>query len=547
MSKFPVPKVQWFIAASMSTLLCACGGGSDGATSASTSNSSGSGSGIATAPGTTDVLTYHNDSMRTGQNLTETVLTPTNVNSTSFGLLKTLAADGLVDATPLVASAVTIGTTAHTVIYVATENDTVYAYDADTFALLAQASMLASGESASTYASPSCSQVTPKIGITATPVIDRSVGPNGTLFVVAMSEDASGHNYQRVHALDLTTLADRVAPVTIAATHAGTGANSTGGVLTFDPKQYKERSALVVSGGQLYTSWASNCDIDPYNSWIMAFSESTLAQTQILNLTPNGTRGAIWNTGGVLADSAGALYALLGNGTYDASQDYGNAAVKLTSTGSALTVADYFTPSNTVTESASDLDFGSGSPMLLPDQTDASGATRQLMFAAGKDGFIFLLDRTNLGKFSASGNQVYQQISGALSAGLFSAPAYFNGSLYVGGVNAPLYAYTLAGAMLPNSASSQSAQVFSRPGTSPSVSANGTTNGIVWAVQSAPGAAAVLHAYNPANLAVEYYNSTQAANGRDSFGNGNKFITPVIADGRVFVGTPAGVAVFGLL
>jgi len=412
--------------------------------------------------------------------------------------------------------------------------------------VLAQASMLATGETASTFATGSCHQVFPKVGITATPVIDRSAGPNGTLFLIAMSQDASGNNFHRVHALDLITLVDRFTPVTIQATAAGSGGNSAGGVLTFDPKQYKERSALLLSGGQLYTSWASNCDIDPYNSWIMAFSESTLARTQVINLTPNGSRGAIWNAGGVLADSAGALYVLLGNGSYDANQDYGNAAVKLTTTGSALTVADYFTPTNTVAESASDLDFGSGSPMLLPDQTDASGIAHQLMFAAGKDGIAFLLDRTNLGKFNASVNQVYQQIPGALSGGLYSAPAYFNGSLYVSGNGTPLYAYTLSNAMLSSAPSSQSAQVYSYPGTSPAVSANGTTNGIVWTVQSATSAAAVLHAYNPTNLAVEYYNSTQMA-ARDGFGNGNKFITPVIANGKVFVDTPAGVAVFGLL
>jgi hypothetical protein len=483
--------------------------------------------------------------MRTGQYLAESVLTPAKVNSASFGLRTILPADGLVDAAPLVASAVSIAGSLHNVVYVATENDTVYAYDADTFALLAQASMLAAGETPNT--SQSCSQVAPKIGITATPVIDRSAGPNGTLFLIAMSQDSAGSLHHRLHALDLTTLADRIAPVTIAATAAGSGPNSTSGMLTLDPKQYKERGALLLSAGQLYTSWASNCDVAPYNGWIIAYSESTLAQTQVLNLTPNGSKGAIWNAGGVTADSTGVLYAVLGNGTFDTQQDYGNAAVKMTTSGSALAVADYFTPTNSVSESAADIDFGSGSPMVLPDQIDASGITRQLLFAAGKDGILFLLDRTNLGKFNASANQVYQQITGALSGGLYSAPAYFNGSLYVGGNGDALYAYTFNHATLPASPTSQSTQVFAYPGTSPAISANGTAGAIVWAVQSAPGASAVLHAFNPANLAVEYYNSAQAAGGRDSFGTGNKFITPVIANGEVFVGTTSGVAVFGLL
>jgi hypothetical protein len=544
MSKY---SVRWLVAVSLTALVSACGG-SGNSSSVSAAASPGSSSSGSTAAGTgtpTDVLTYHNDAMRTGQNLTETVLTPANVNSTSFGLLKILAADGLVDATPLAVSAVSISGTTHNIVYIATENDSVYAYDADTFKLLSQVSMLPSGETPNT--SQGCTQVSPKIGITSTPVIDRSAGPNGTLFLVAMSQDSSGHFFHRLHALDLATLADRMTPVVVQATAPGNGPFSASGVLTLNPVQYKERSALLLSGGQLYTSWASNCDQNPYTSWIIAYSESSLAQTQVLNLTPNGDAGAIWNAGGVMADSSGALYAVLGNGTFDSQQDYGNAAVKLTTTGSALTVADYFTPSNSVAESASDVDFGSGSPMLLPDQMDASGVAHQLMFAAGKDGFVFLLDRTNMGKFSAGGNQVYQQIGGALPGGTFSAPAYFNGSLYVSGIGGALYAYTFSNAMLSSSPTSVSSETFQYPGTSPAVSANGTTNAIVWAIQSAPGAAAVLHAYNPANLAVEYYSSAQAANGRDGFGTGNKYITPVIANGKVFVGTPTGVAVFGLL
>ena len=492
------------------------------------------------------MLTYHNDSMRTGQNLTEAVLNPTNVNSSSFGLLHTFAADGGVDAAPLVVSNLSISGSVHTVVYIATENDTVYAYDVNSFALLAQASLLGSGES--TAPPPAgCTQVTPKIGITSTPVIDRTAGPNGTLFVVAMSQDSSGNAIHRLHALDLTTLADRMTPATIQATYPGNGPYGSGGVLTLDAKQYKERGALLLSGGQIYTAWASNCDFAPYNSWVISYGESSLNPTQVLNLTPNGVQGAIWNVGGLLADAGGSIYALIANGTYDSQQDYGNAAVRLASTGTTLTVADYFTPTNSVSLSAQDLDFGSGSPLLLPDQFDAAGTAHQLMFPAGKDGNIFLLDRTKLGSFNANANQVYQQLTGALAHGLFSAPAYFNGVVYVGGVNAPLAAFTVSNAQLSTTPSSQSAKQFSYPGTSPAVSANGTSNAIVWALESSAGSAAVLHAYNPANLATEYYNSTQAAGGRDGFGNGNKFITPVIAYGTVFVGTPNGVAVFGLL
>jgi hypothetical protein len=534
------------IAGTLAAALGACSSSGGGAAPAVATTSGTSGAGIiGGSNGTlTDVLTYHNDAMRTGQNLSETVLTPGNVNSHSFGLLSILPADSVVDATPLLVSNLSIGGSMHDVVYVATENDTVYAYDLNTYAQLAKLSLLGSGETAASITG-GCTQVIPQVGITSTPVIDRSAGPNGTLFVIAMSQDSAGNTVHRLHALDLTTLQDRMPAVAIAATYPGSGPNSSGGIVTFSSRQYKERGALLLSGGQIYTAWASNCDLPLYNSWVMAYSES-LVQMQVINLTPNGSQGAIWNAGGLLLDSGGSFYALLGNGTFDGNPDYGNALVRLTSTGTSLTVADYFTPLNTATESAEDLDFGSGSPMIIPDQTDTAGTVHQLLFAAGKDSNAYLLDRTNLGKFSSSANQVFQEVPGALPGGVWSAPAYYNGSIYLASQGAPLFAFTLSGAMLPSSPSSRSATAYAYPGASPAVSANGSSNGIVWAVEGAAGSPAVLHAYNPANLAVEYYNSTQAPDGRDTFGAGNKFMTPVIADGRVLVGTPSGVAVFGV-
>jgi chitodextrinase len=503
---------------------------------------------------TTDVLTYHNDTMRTGQNLTEYTLTPANVSSATFGLLKILQADDPVDATPLIASQVTIGGSLHNVVYVATEHDTVYAYDADNFALLAQVSLLGSGESPSD--TRGCNGVEPEIGITATPAIDRSVGANGTLFVVAMSKDASGNYHHRLHALDLATLADNVPPVLIQATSAGSGVNSSNGIQTFQPGQYKERGALLAANSQIYTVWASNCDYVQYNGWIMAYNEATLAQTAALDYTPNGQDGAIWNVAGLAADSAGALYGLAGNGTFDTTltssgfptlADYGNTALKLTATSSSLTVADYYAAPNTVAESNNDSDLGSGSPLLLPDQTDVNGTTRHLLVGGGKDSNLLLLDRDNMGKFNATTSQGYQTIRSALPNGLYSAPAYFNGSVYIANNGGSLKAFPLVQALLVATPSSMSAASFPFPGTSPSISANGSSNAIVWAVVSATSGAAVLHAYNPANLAQEYYNSTQAPNSRDAFGNGEKFITPVIANGKVYIGTPSGVAVFGEL
>jgi hypothetical protein len=399
-----------------------------------------------------------------------------------------------------------------------------------------------------------CGQVAPTIGITSTPVINRTVGTNGTIFLVAMSKDGSCGYHQRLHALDLTTLADRVPAVTIQATAPGASPIGSGATLTFAPGDYKERGALLAVNGQIYTVWASHCDDDPYNGWIIAYDEATLGPSATLNYTPNGTRGAIWNVAGL--DGGGAIYGLAGNGTFDptltsagfpSQSDYGNAVLKLTATTTSLSVADYWAASNTVSESASDTDLGSGSPLLLPDQTDASGTARHLLTGAGKDGNVLLLDRDSLGKFSSSVSTAYQRVTGLLPGGLFSAFAYFNGSVYVADIGGTLKAFTLTAAQLPASPTSQTTATFAYPGSSPSVSAHGVTNAILWAVTSHTSAAAILHAYNPANLQQEYYNSTQAANSRDSFGNGVKFITPVVANGKVFVGTPNGVAVFGLL
>jgi hypothetical protein len=528
------------------------GGSSSGSPSSSGSSSSSGGSSA-----TTDVLTYHNDTMRTGQNLTETVLTPRNVNSSTFGLLYQLAADDLVSATPVVASNVSINGVLHNVVYVASESDSVYAYDADTGALLKHVSVLGTGELPSD--DRGCAQDGPNIGITATPVIDRSAGPNGTIFVEAMSKDSSNNYYQRLHALDLATLADRITPVTIQATYPGTAYGATGQV-AFVPGQYTERGALLLSHGQIVTVWAGHCDTGQYDSWIIAYNES-LTQTQVLNLTPNGNQGGIWDAAGAAADNAGALYSLIGNGLFDVTLtnsgfpvngDYGNAAIKLSlsSASGSLQVTDYFTMWDTTTESQDDVDLGSGSPLLLPDMADSTGTTRQLMLAVGKDTNFYLLDRHNLGKYNgnASGSDtVYQELDGVLSAALLASPVYFNGSIYLAEIGGTLKQFALSAARLPATPTSKSSATFAFPGASPSISANGTSNAIVWAVMSNPGSAAVLHAYNPANLATEYYNSTQAAGGRDAFGNGNKFITAVVAHGKVFVGTRNGVAVFGLL
>jgi hypothetical protein len=504
-------------------------------------------------PATTDVLTYHNDIARTGQNLTESTLTISNVNSAQFGKLGFYPVDGLVDAEPLYASNVAVPSNGtHNVLIVATEHDSVYAFDADSGAMLWHLSMLKSGEATSD--DRGCGQVTPEIGVTSTPVIDRTRGPNGALYVVAMSKNGSTY-HQRLHALDLALGTELFSgPVDVQATYPGTGDNSSGGNVVFDPAQYKERAALLLLNGVIYTGWASHCDIRPYTGWIIGYSESTLAQTSVLNVTPNGNEGAIWMAGaGLAADSSGNIYFLDANGDFDITLnasgfpndgDYGNAFIKLSTSGNQLAVADYFEMDNGVAESGSDTDLGSGGMIVLPDLKDGSGNIKHLAVGAGKDSNLYLVNRDSMGKFSSSNNNIYQELGGALPGGVWAMPAYFNNTIYYGSVGTPIQAFTITNAKLSTSATAQTATSFGYPGATPSISANGASSGIVWAVEN--NNPAVLHAYDATNL-NELYNSNQASGGRDQFGNGNKYITPMIVNGKVFVGTPNGVAVFGLL
>jgi hypothetical protein len=499
----------------------------------------------------TDVLTYKNDLSRSGQNLTESALTTANVTSSGFGLLRNLTVDGKVDAQPLYLSALNISGGTHNVVYAATEHESVYAFDADTGSTLWQVSLLKSGETTSDI--HGCNQVVPEIGITSTPVIDRSAGAHGTLFVVAMSKDGSGNYHQRLHALDVTTGAELLSgPTEISASVALSG----GGTNTFSAGQYEERSALLLSAGTLYLSFTSHCDAAPYSGWVLAYAESTLAQKSVVNIGPNSASGpAIWMAGGgPAADSAGNVYLLSANGAFETmldangfpnKMDFGNSFIKISTSGGALIVADYFAMSNEVAESSGDVDLGSGGAMLLPDLNDSSGTTQHLVVGAGKDGNIYVVSRDSMGKFNAGTNNIFQQLNGVVSGGIFSTPAYFNGNVYYGDVGGSLKAFPISNAKLAALPSSQSTTHFAFPGTAAAVSANGASNGIVWAHENTNPA--VLHAYDAGNLANELYNSNQAAGSRDHFGAGNKFITPAIADGKVFVGTSNSVAVFGLL
>jgi hypothetical protein len=503
-----------------------------------------------------DVLTWHNNVARTGQNLSEAILTPALVNSTNFGLIANVGVDGKVDAQPLYVSALTLGTQGtHNVLYIATEHDSVYAVNADSGAIYWQKSMLGTGETTSD--DRNCSQVTPEIGITATPVIDRGAGAHGTIFLVAMSKDASGNYYQRIHALDLTTGAEQPnSPVVVKATYPGTGDGSSSGTVSFSPGQYKERSGLLLLNGTLYTSWGSHCDFRPYAGWLMAYSEANLTQTSVIDFAPNGSDAALWNAGaGPAADASGNIYVALANGTFDttltaggfpSASDYGNAVAKVVLQSGKLNLLDYWTMYNSDTESGGDVDLGSGGLMLLPDQVDATGVTRHLAVAAGKDTNLYLVNRDSMGHYDANNDgTIYQQLSGALPGGVWSSPAYFNGRVYYGSVGSTLRAFQLSHGKLLTSVVQTTSTSFGYPGTTPSISAYGATNGILWATENT--SPAVLHAYEAGNLDIELYNTDEAPNARDHFGVGNKFIAPTVVNGKVYVGTTNSVGIFGFV
>ena len=495
------------------------------------------------------VLTWHNDNARTGQNQAETILTPANVNQSTFGKLFVMNVDGKVDAQPLYVPSVTIpGQGVHNVLYVVTEHDSAYAFDADNGTQLWKISVLASGEAPSD--DHGCGQVTPEIGITGTPAIDLQAGPHGTMYFIAMTKDGSGNYHHRLHAIDLTTGAEQFGgPMQVQASYPGSGAENT-----FNPTVHKARPGLLITNGVVYTSWGSHCDAGSYAGWVIGYNETTLQQVSVLNLAPNGSENGIWMAGaGPAADANGNLFLLTGNGTFDTTLtaggfpnkgDFGNAFVKIATSG-GLSVTDYFTMLNTVSESSADEDLGSGGAMVLMQVNDAQGNPRSLAAGAGKDGHIYVVDQANLGKFNPSTNAIYQDMAGAVSGGVFSSPAWFNGVLYYGDVGHTLKAFSFVNGLFQATPTSHSAHSFPYPGTTPSISSNGTSNAIVWAAENT--GTAVLHAYDAGNLATELYNSNQAAGGRDHFGSGNKFIVPTVVNGKVYVGTTNGVGAFGLL
>lgn len=501
--------------------------------------------GLSPARGQVSVLTWHNDNMRTGQNLSETILTPSTVNSTNFGKKCSFRVDGQVYAQPLYVPSVSIAGGTHNVAYVATEHDTVYAFDADCLSAtpLWQKSFLGSGITTMPCTKrhePQCDTtiLSPERGITGTPVIDMT---SSTLYVAAQTVE-NGVYTQKLHALDIRTGAENTgSPVVIAATapgHPGTVFNSTEGL---------ERGGLLLLNGVVYIPYASN---DSAPGWLIGYNLSTLAQAGVFCVTPTGNLGAIWMaSAGPAADSSGNIYFTTGNGDYNANtggSNYSMTLVKLNVSGSTLSVADYFTPFNEATLSGKDLDLASGGVVLLPDQP---GANPHESIDAFKTGQIFNVNRDNMGKFNATKNNVIQDFVGD-GTGYYSTSAYWNGNVYLLGLSDSLAQFTLSNGLLPTTSTHKGPTAFTYPGATPSISANGTTNGVVWAIETfgkvTGGNPAVLHAYDATNVSTELYNSNQAGT-RDQPGAAVKFSVPTIANGKVYIGTQTDFDVYGLL
>jgi hypothetical protein len=525
------------------------------------------GTAIGFLTGFTGMYTNKNDNSRTGLNSQETALTPTNVKSSTFGKLFSRSLDAKVDAQPLYVANLYIPFPQHgtagtyNVIFVATENDSVYAYDAD-------------GKVSGTlwknaFANPpsvvpvpgTCAVANlPMIGIMPTPVIDPSTN---TMYVLARTLEGqttacSGTYVQRLHALDITTGAEKFGgPVEIQGSVPGTGDGSSKGTLAFDPRKENPRPGLLLSktsgdtNNIVYMSWSSNEDTFPYHGWILGYDSQTLAQKYIYCSTPNGSAGGIWHMGGGLtADANGNIYVQTGNGTYDSNGDFGSSVLKLTPKNGSLSVADSYTPSNWSDLNHQDWDISSGGLLLLPDQT---GTTPHLMVGGGKEGTIYVINRDNLGGHHSSSNNIVQYIVGAIKGsvkgvepfnGIWNTASYFNGNVYIFGQYDYPKMFTIKNGLLPTTATSTAKTIMRGPAAI--ISANGTTNGIVWTVQY-DTTTPVLWALNPSDLTKEYYDTTQNPS-RDKLASKKiERVNPTVANGRVYVPANTSLVVYGLL
>jgi hypothetical protein len=520
--------------------------------------------GLTTLAMAQNVTTEQYGNARTGVQTKETVLTPSNVNSNSFGKLFTFPVSGHVYAQPLYVSGLTMSDgKIHNVLFVATEQDYLYAFDADgnnpAQGYLWRDFLAGTGETSASFSDVNNSDIYPDIGITSTPVIDPSTG---TIYVVAKSKTTAApvHFFQRLHAIKLTDGSEKFnGPTVIQATVAGSG--SGGGTISFDPLLGNQRPGLLLtptpkgsSPASVFIAWASHGDNGPYHGWVISYNAADISQqTGVWASTPNGTRGGIWQTGGGLSsDGNGNIFAAAGNGTFDvdtAGADYGNSAVALTMNGTALSLTSYFTPTDQ--NSLADNDMGTSSVMLLPPQ---SGPIPHLAVVAEKNGHLYLLNSDSLGGYLGSISTSLQTLS--IGHSILTSPSFFNNTLYLAGEGGPLSAWTfdpVAQRFSTTPANSSSATFgcddCGGAGTTPVISANGTANAIVWVLDNSgrENTPAILRAYDPLNLQNVFYSSDQAANHRDAAAIAVKFTMPVVVNGHVYVGGINAVTVYGEL
>jgi hypothetical protein len=508
---------------------------------------------IATASGiqsSSGVFSWRNDTMISGINSVETSLTPGTVSSGKFGKLFACAVDGQVYAQPLYMTNVSLPTLGvHNVVFVATENDSVFAFDADAAVCqtLWQTSFLVPGITAVPSGNIGSSAISPAVGITGTPVIDAK---DVTLFVVSKTAQPTGYT-QQLHALDLTTGLEKFGgPVTITASVPGTGDGTSNNHITFDALHENQQAGLLLSGGLVYVAFGGYGGADPFHGWLFAYNSATLAQTTVFNTAPNGSRGGITQSGAAPSmDSSGNIYLASGNGTFDLNtprSDYGETAMRLSTPG--LAVADFFTPYTQAFLNASSFDLGSSGVLPLPDQT---GAIPHLALIGSQQGVLYLLNRDNLGKYTPGGpDHVVDQIPPSLLAGaIFGTPAFWAGTntVYIAASGDSLKAFPFSAGVLAHTPSSQSSAMFGTPGASPAITSNGPANGIVWMVDTsgfATGQPSVLHAYDATNLSRELYDSSVKAG--DAAGAAAEFAVPTVFNGKVYVGTQTELSVYGL-
>ncbi|HEY2404435.1 MAG TPA: hypothetical protein VGI10_00425 [Polyangiaceae bacterium] len=517
----------------------AASSGTSGSGAAGSSGTSGSGGGATTA----SVFTYHNDNARSGQNPNETILTPANVSQSTFGKKFSQPVDSYVYAQPLFVPGLTIGGDTHDVVFVVTESNSVYAFDANAAGPALWHTNV--GTALSCGDLNDCGDLVPGAGITGTPVIDPTTQ---TMYLVSLVKGSTG-SHHLLHAVDLTTGAEKLGgPLEISPTAPGTGANSQNGTVMFDPSTHYQRCALLLVGGVVYIGIGSNAESNSDNhGWIVGYKASDLSPAMTFCASPDANWVSLWQSGGGLSsDSSGSVYAETANGTFDVDtggKDYGDSALKLDASGN---VVDYFTPHNQATLNSADLDFGSANPIVLPDQ---SGSVPHELLASGKPGVLYLINRDNMGHFhSGSDTQIVQSVSAfpntAVTGGIFSSPAYWNGHLYVTGIGGNVQTFTLSAGKLSTSPASQTSGKFPFPGATVSVSSNAATAGIVWVLDGGGG---VLYAFDATNLATELYDTTQASGGRDAAGLPVKFAVPTVVNGHVYVGTQTELDVYGLL